>query len=85
MRVYMLQFATRSELSRAFDRILDDDEVSSCMIDMEIGRLRFLAPPEHADDLVERIYMDGGLTWCSRHDIGSATDRLRPTRAGASG
>lgn len=69
MRVYVLHFATPAELSRAFDRLMQCDEVASCMLELEIVRLRFLAPPKLADALVERIYEDGGLVWCSRHDI----------------
>ncbi len=69
MRVYVLHFSGRSELSRAFDRLMQSDEVASCMLELAVVRLRFLAPPKSADALVERIYEDGGLVWCSRHDI----------------
>lgn len=69
MRVYVLHFESRAELSRAFDRIMDDDDVGSCMIETDLVRLRFLAPADCADDLVDQIYEAGGLTWCSSHDL----------------
>jgi hypothetical protein len=36
------------------------------MIEPEQERIRFLAPAGAADTLVERIYLEGGLLWCSR-------------------
>jgi hypothetical protein len=32
-------------------------------------QLRFVAPPERAADLVEKIYMRGGLVWCQRSPL----------------
>jgi hypothetical protein len=32
-------------------------------------RLRFLGPRALGERLVEEIYEDGGLVWCSRHDV----------------
>ncbi|MEM7410062.1 MAG: hypothetical protein AAF430_07510 [Myxococcota bacterium] len=69
MRVYVLTFGSRSDLSRAFDRVLEDPQVASCMIEPEHRRLRFLGPLRLTERLVERIYQDGGLAWCSRHDF----------------
>jgi hypothetical protein len=68
MRVYVLHFEETGTLTRAFDRVLAAPDVESCMIEADHGRLRFLAPPHVADHLVESIYQDGGLLWCSRHD-----------------
>ena len=72
MRVYVLHFEDLGRLTHAFDRVLQNEQVESCMIEPERQRLRFLAPRKHADGLVERIYQDGGLAWCSRHDMREA-------------
>jgi hypothetical protein len=68
MRVYVIHLDGPSALSRAFDLVLESPDAASCMIEPELDRVRFLAPAEAADALVERIYQDGGLLWCSRHD-----------------
>jgi hypothetical protein len=69
MRVYVLHFENMGRLTRAFDRVLEDSEVESSMIEPKGLRLRFLGPRALTDRLVERIYQDGGLVWCSRHDV----------------
>ncbi len=38
-------------------------------IEPELSRVRFLATVRYADALVQRIYPEGGLAWCSRHDV----------------
>ena len=68
MRVYVLHLEGPAALARAFDHVLESD-AASCMIEPELERIRFLAPIELADALVERIYQEGGLLWCSRHDV----------------
>ena len=78
MRIYVLQFDSASLLTRAFDRIIASERVASCMVESERRRLRFLAPQRVADALVERVYLEGGLTWCTRHDVG-ARDSRAPT------
>ncbi|NIW37919.1 MAG: hypothetical protein GWN32_15955, partial [Gemmatimonadetes bacterium] len=40
---------------------------TSCTAESDHRRLRFVAPDRPADELIERIYLDGGLTWCTRH------------------
>lgn len=69
MRVYVLHFENMGRLTRAFDRVLEDADVESSMIEPDGRRLRFVGPRLPADRLVEVIYQDGGLTWCSRHDL----------------
>jgi hypothetical protein len=69
MRVYVLHFENLGRLTRAFDRVLEDGEVESSMIEPEHLRLRFVGPGALTDRLVEKIYQDGGLTWCGRHDL----------------
>ena len=71
MRVYVLHLENLGRLTRAFDRVLEASDVASCMIEPENSQLRFLAPERRADKLVEQIYNDGGLIWCSRHDVQS--------------
>ena len=68
MRVYVLHLEGPTALARAFDHVLESD-AASCMIEPELERIRFLAPADVADALVERIYQEGGLLWCSRHDV----------------
>ena len=60
---------------------MDARDVASCLVEPDLGRIRFLAPRKAADALVERIYFDGGLVWCSQHDLhatgAEAGQRLR--------
>jgi len=69
MRVYVLILRGAPALTRAFDRVMESRAVASCLIEPLQGRIRFLASREAADQLVERIYEEGGLTWCSQHDV----------------
>ncbi len=69
MRVYVLTFDSRPSLTRAFDAVLNAPEVVSCMIEADRERIRFIAPVDEAEKVVERIYLDGGLVWCSRHAV----------------
>ena len=68
MRVYVLRLEGERSIERAFDVISNARNVSSCIFEPGLGRVRFVAPPREADTLAERIYLDGGLIWCSRHD-----------------
>jgi hypothetical protein len=74
MRVYILRFDNESRLHSAFDLVLSSPYVASCMIEAPQSRLRFLAPVRAADALVEHIYLEGGLIWCSRHDVEAGLD-----------
>jgi hypothetical protein len=65
--VYVLRFADVGPLTRAFDRIADVPEVASCALELQGRRVRLLAPPQVGEPLVERLYLEGGLAWCSRH------------------
>lgn len=69
MRVYDLRLASEQELRSAFARVTDSPRVSSCSIEPEFLQLRFIAPASVADAIVERVYLDRGLVWCSRHDF----------------
>ncbi len=74
MRVYVLELRGAPALTRAFDRVMESRHVASCLIEPESGRIRFVAPAKAADALVEQIYLEGGLGWCSRHDVNLAGD-----------
>lgn len=74
--VYDLELHSDPRLRSAFALVSESREVSSCAVEPERRRLRFLAPPAAARGLVERIYAEGGLSWCSRHV-------LRPRSAGS--
>jgi hypothetical protein len=69
--VYVLRFADVGRLTRAFDRIVDAPEVASCSLEVPERQVRLLAPPAVAERIVERLYLEGGLSWCSRHAFDS--------------
>jgi hypothetical protein len=67
--VHDLQFQDLAHLTRSVNELLDVEGVEDCLIEAEHLRLRFVAPRRLADALLERIYLHGGLTWCSRHPL----------------
>ncbi len=71
MRVIVLRLASSQLLASAMSRLMESEHVVDCCVEAEAGRIRFLAPPRRAEALVGRIYLDGGLVWCSRHDLAS--------------
>jgi len=71
LRVYVLRFAELPALSRAFDRVSDHPEVASCSFELSERQIRLLARPAVGEPLIERLYLEGGLTWCSRHAFGA--------------
>jgi hypothetical protein len=75
MRVYVMQFESVGALRRAFDRLSESVHVGSCMIEPGLRRIRFLAPLPAAEALVHQVYLDRGMTWCSRHDFTSHEER----------
>jgi hypothetical protein len=83
MRVYILRFGSEARLQGAFDRVLGSEHVASCMVESAEARIRFLAPVAVADALVEDIYLEGGLVWCSRHDIETGIERAHLATADA--
>ncbi len=68
MRVYVLQFVDHQRLNGAFALLMNSERIGSCSAEPEASRLRFVAPAAPGEELVHRIYLDGGLTWCSRHE-----------------
>ena len=69
VHVHTLHFANEAELTRSLGEVLESAFVEDCLVEPAELRLRFLAPPKSAARVVERIYLHGGLTWCSRHPI----------------
>ncbi len=69
MRVYIMRLEGDRNIERAFDVISNAQNVSSSIFEPGLHQVRFVAPPREADALAERIYLDGGLVWCSRHDV----------------
>ncbi len=69
MRVYVLRLEGERNIERAFDVISNARNVSSSIFEPGLHQVRFVAPPREAEALAERIYRDGGLIWCSRHDV----------------
>jgi hypothetical protein len=67
-RIYVLAFSSRAALARAFDVLAESERIVSYTIEPDLGRIRFQASEGLAEALVGRIYLDGGLTWCSRHE-----------------
>lgn len=69
MRVYVMRFVDRDSLRAAYEILTESERVTTCSIEQQSGRLRFLASVRAADALVRRIYLRGGLAWCTRHEV----------------
>lgn len=69
MHVYVMHLRSQVHLERAFQRVLDATRVASCTVEPDLLRVRFVAPTSAADPLVEEIYRERGLVWCSRHPL----------------
>ena len=69
MRVFDLQFTDAATLQAAFGRAQDRPAVDSCTLEPESLRMRFTAPAGEGEALAQRIYLDGGLRWCSGHEL----------------
>jgi hypothetical protein len=74
LRVYVLRFAETSAMSRAFDRVCDNPEVASCSFELGERQIRLLGRPKVIEPVIERLYLEGGLSWCTRHAFENAAD-----------
>ena len=76
MRVYIMRFDTEPATNRAFGLLLDHGAVESSLVGPDPRLIRFMAKPSDADPLIYRIYLQGGLAWCSSHESvrGARTD-----------
>ncbi len=63
---HTLQLATEVHLEKAFSRLMASVYVEDHVVETARLRLRFTSPPGRAADLIERIYLEGGLRWCER-------------------
>lgn len=68
-QVHTLRFGGSGDLARAFDHILSSPDVDSCVVDAAQDQVRFFARSAPAEKLIERIYQDGGLVWCTSHRL----------------
>jgi len=78
LHVYQLEISSAPRLRSAFALVSDCRDVASCAVEPERMRLRFLATPGAAERLVERIYAEGGLAWCTRHVLKAAPENPPP-------
>ncbi len=69
--VYVLRIPAPRLLESAFAHVMACPDVASCMIEPDNHQIRFVAPLAQAQALIERIYLDGGLQWSSRHALNS--------------
>ncbi len=69
MRLYVIGFSNSMHLSRAFEMVLTVSEVDSCVVESEARCIRFVAPESVAESLIERVYLYGGLSWCSSYPV----------------
>lgn len=69
MYVHTLEFTDRNRLAAAFEQLVSNEWVEDCLVETDRLRIRFVADPEHASVLVQRIYQDGGLRLSMRHQV----------------
>jgi hypothetical protein len=67
--LFDLHFESQAALLEAFQRVGDQPRVLSCSLETELLRLRYVLPEEDAPALAERIYLSGGLRWCTQHPL----------------
>jgi hypothetical protein len=67
--VHTLEFTDSNRLAAAFERLASSEHVEDCLVETGLLRIRFVAEPAHATELVERIYLDGGLRLSLRHHV----------------
>jgi len=72
LRVHVLRFSHPGAMVRAFGDLNDDPDVESCVVEVEVCQIRFVAERKISDALIEHFYADGGLVWSSRHELDGA-------------
>jgi len=75
MKIFDLRFSDSATMQAAFQCAQERSSVDSCTLDPQELRMRFMAPDEDADALAHRIYLDGGLCWCTGHVLQDALAR----------
>jgi len=67
--IYVLRLESSGTLEAAFAKLLDSEDVSSCVIEPDSLQIRFVSAQGLADELIHKIYLSGGLVWSSRHAL----------------
>jgi hypothetical protein len=80
--LFDLHFDSQAALLEAFQRVGDQPRLLSCSLETEDLRLRYVLPEEDAPALAERIYLSGGLLWCTRHVLPAESAPLDPALDG---
>ncbi len=65
MQVFDLHFTTEASLLEGFRLAQDRPAMDSCTLEIDQLRMRLVMPRKEAEYLAQRIYLDGGLRWCS--------------------
>ncbi len=68
-RVFELRLVSRPATERAFRILSGEGRVASLSVEPRSRRIRFLAPEPVARLLIERIYLDGDLAFCTGHRL----------------
>ncbi len=68
--VFELVFTDKHRLEEAFGVLYEHEDVLGCSLEPATVSVRFIAGAAAGATIVERIYLDRGLQWCSRHAIG---------------
>jgi len=69
LQVHVLRFSDTQAMRRAFGDLNDNPDVESCVVEPEVCQIRIMAEPKVSDAVIQRLYEDGGLVWCSRHAL----------------
>ncbi|HTO53678.1 MAG TPA: hypothetical protein VMR50_09845 [Myxococcota bacterium] len=78
MYVHTLEFVDSNRLASAFEKLVSSEWVEDCLVETDRLRIRFVAEPERASALVQRIYLDGGLRLSLRHHVASSVIPVSP-------
>ena len=68
-RVFEIRLVSLPATERAFRLLSGAGRVASVSVEPHARRIRFLAPEGVARALVERIYLDGDLAFCTGHRL----------------
>lgn len=61
MLVHTLELADRKQLGRAIEAVLDTEGLSDCSVEIDVLRIRFVAPEERAARVIRLLARHGGL------------------------
>ena len=69
IQLFDLRFTSKATLGEAFARVQQASWVESCTLESNALRMQFVARDATASALTQRIYLNGGLRWCSAHPL----------------